>query len=236
MKKYWRKGTLALPLALLLLGAATPVTGVEGNHQGTVQKKAPAVIDLTGRVEHTAGPVTVPGFSLGGVPGQKPADDSLPVLLRVDSVENKNGKQILKIHLVNHGEQPLKIPVSLSRGPSMEAQEGSTSFLFSIVFSIPGSKESFSRSLVTSSDADAKHSHVVLALGEEAVILLPLPAYIFRAKDVKTAPQIAARIVLSELKIKKQEYKTESIRKVQSVNAVTLSAEKMAELAKGSDE
>jgi hypothetical protein len=61
---------------------------------------------------------------MGGIAGEKPADDSLPVRLSVESLESKAGKQVLKIHLINQSENPLNIPVSLSRGAGIEAQEG----------------------------------------------------------------------------------------------------------------
>jgi hypothetical protein len=104
------------------------------------------------------------------------------------------------------------------------------------VVSVSGSKEPFSSPLVSSSDADPKHTKVVLAPGEEAVILLPLPPYIFRAQNKKGAPEIVASVTLAELRIKKDEFRLESIRKVQSVNSLTIPANKISELAKGDDE
>jgi hypothetical protein len=191
---------------------------------------------LTAPVKRSSGPVSAPGYSLRGVPGEKPVDDSLPVRLSVDSLESRDGKQILKIRLLNQSQDALAIPISLNPGNGAEAQQGATSFLFSIVLSVPGSKDSFSRPLVSSSDSDSKHSRAVLAPGEEAVILLPLPAYIFRAKDVKAAPELAAHVSIAELRIKKQEYKLESVRRAQSVNSIAVSAEKIAQLGKGNDE
>ena len=231
---------LGLVVALSLLPGRADLAGIVkmpgaiGRHARPTyadESKPQVVIDLTDRIEHSSRAVSVPGFSIGGVPGEKPLDDSLPIRLSVEYLESK-GKQILRVYLVNQSEQSLVIPVSLRGAASPEAQKGSTSFLFSIVLSAPGSDESFSRPLVSSSNSDPRHSEVILPQGGQAVILLPLPAYIFRAKDVKVFPELMAHVSLSEIKIKKEEYKTESIRKAQSVNAVALLAAQIAELGR----
>jgi hypothetical protein len=146
----------------------------------------------------------------------------------------KEGKNVLRVGLTNLGNEPLSIPTSLNGRLDEKSQLGSTDFLFSAEFFFAGSANAQPQALVASSDSDEKHSSVSLEPGHEVIVLLPIPAYVFGAKDVQSAKSVEMRVSLVELKTNKQEYKAETVRRAQSVNSLTLSIEKILELSEGS--